>query len=101
MLFRSGACGARGGVWSARGRVEREGACPTCDDLPELGVQVDGAGQEHLHVAGRQDGCPGGQEDLETPDVSVDLQQGLHVLGGRDVLGDPAGHSGGNGRGAV
>lgn len=60
----------------------------TCDDLPELGVQVDGARQEHLHVPGGEHGSPGGQEDLEAPDVSVDLQQGLHVFGGGDVLGD-------------
>lgn len=60
----------------------------TCYDLPEFGVQVDGAGQEHLHISGSEDRRPGGEEDLKTADVSIDLQQRLHILGGGDVLGD-------------
>ncbi len=60
----------------------------TCYDLSEFGVQVDGAGQEHLHISGSEDGRPGGEEDLKAADVSIDLQQRLHVLGGGDVLGD-------------
>ena len=59
----------------------------TCYDLSQLWVQVDGAGQEGPDVSGRQDGRPGRQEDLEAPNVSVYLQQRLHVLGGGDVLG--------------
>ena len=61
----------------------------TCDDLPQLGVQVDGAGQEGVHVAGGEHGRAGGEEHLEAAAVPVDLQQWLHVLGGGDVLGDP------------
>lgn len=60
----------------------------TCNDLPEFGVQVDSAGQEHLHISGSEDGCPGGEEHLEAADVSVDLQQWLHIFGGGDVLGE-------------
>ena len=60
----------------------------TCNDLAEFGVQVDGAGKEHLHVACRENGCPRGQEHLEAADVPIDLQQGLHVFGGGDVFGD-------------
>ena len=60
----------------------------TCYDLPELGVQVDRAGQKHLHVSGSKNRCPRGEEDLKASDVSVDLQQGLDILGGGDILGD-------------
>lgn len=64
---------------------------PTCNDLPQLWVQVYSAGQEGAEVPGRQDGSPGGQEDLEAAHVPINLQQWLHILGGRDVLGHPVG----------
>lgn len=60
----------------------------TCYDLPQFGIQVDSAGQEHLHVSGSEDGCPGGEEDLKAADVSIDLQKRLHILSGGNVLGD-------------
>lgn len=60
----------------------------TCYDLPEFRIQVDGAGQEHLHVSRSENRCPGGEKDLKAADISVDLQQGLHVFGERDILGD-------------
>lgn len=60
----------------------------TCYDLSEFWVQVDCAGQEHLHVSGGENRRPGGQEDLKAADVSVDLQQWLHIFGGGNVLGD-------------
>lgn len=61
----------------------------TCDDLPQFGVQVDGAGQEGADVSSCQEGGPRGQEDLEAADVSVNLQQWLHIFGSGDVLRHP------------
>lgn len=60
----------------------------TCYDLPQFGVQVNSAGQKHLHISGSKNRRPGGEEHFKAADVSVDLQQRLHVLCGRDVLGD-------------
>lgn len=60
----------------------------TCYDLPEFGVQVDSAGQKHLHVSGIKNRRPGGEEHLKATDVSIDFQQGLNVLCGGDVFGD-------------
>lgn len=62
----------------------------TCYDLPEFGVQVDSAGQKHLHVAGSQNGHPGREEDLEAANVPVNLQQRLHILGGGNIFGYPS-----------
>lgn len=65
--------------------------CPqTCDDLSKFGVQVDSAGQEHLHIMDREHGGSGRQEHFEATDVPVDFQQRLHVFGGGDVFGNPA-----------
>lgn len=45
----------------------------TCYDLPQFGVQVDSAGQKHLHVSGGENRCPRGEEDLKASDISIDL----------------------------
>lgn len=70
------------------GALLTEGAL-TCDDLSEFWVQVDRAGQEGSNVSGCEDGSPGRQEHLKAANISIDLQQGLHVFGGGDVLGHP------------
>lgn len=62
----------------------------TCYDLPEFGVQVDSAGQKHLHVSGIKNRRPGGEEHLKATDVSIDLQQRLNILCGGDIFGDPS-----------
>lgn len=61
----------------------------TCYNLSELRVQVDRAGEEGADVSSRQHWGARGKEHLETPHISIYLQQRLYIFSGGNVLGNP------------
>lgn len=60
----------------------------TCYNLSELRVQVDCAGKEGANVSSSQHWSARGEEHLETPHVSIYLQQRFYIFSGGNILGN-------------